>query len=96
MTTELIIGADGCTLDEEGMLWIADVIGGRVLRVREGGEIAAEIKLQQSVFACMLGGAQGNTLFMCEGVPAHQQTTANARASRVSAIDLAVRHAGRP
>ena len=38
-----VVAPDGCGLDAEGLLWVADAVNGRVLRVREGGEIAEEI-----------------------------------------------------
>ena len=37
------IAPDGIALDAEGAIWVADALGGRVLRVREGGEILEEI-----------------------------------------------------
>ncbi|GAA1749402.1 SMP-30/gluconolactonase/LRE family protein [Aeromicrobium alkaliterrae] len=60
----LVIAPDGCAIDDEGHLWIADAIGGRVVRVREGGEIVEEITATTGVFACALGGADGHTLFL--------------------------------
>lgn len=33
-------------------------------RVREGGEVLERVKLDMPCFACMLGGADGQTLFM--------------------------------
>ena len=34
------------------------------MRVREGGEVLQTIELDRGCFACMLGGADGTTLFM--------------------------------
>ncbi|MDT7741074.1 MAG: hypothetical protein QOE59_152 [Actinomycetota bacterium] len=62
---ELSVGPDGNALDAEGALWIADALGGRALRVREGGEIVDEISPGTGVFACGLGGADGRTLYLC-------------------------------
>lgn len=36
----------------------------RCVRVREGGEVRERIELDQSCFACMLGGDDGRTVFM--------------------------------
>ncbi|MCO6010446.1 SMP-30/gluconolactonase/LRE family protein [Actinoallomurus purpureus] len=63
--SELVVAPDGCTLDAEGCLWVADAIGGRAVRVREGGEIVDEIVPGTGVFACALGGSDGHTLFLC-------------------------------
>ena len=96
MVADAVIGPDGCGLDAEGALWVADAIGGRVVRVREGGEIVDEIKVDQGVFACMLGGPDGRTLFMCEAPDFHEEARKAARESRLTAVEVAVGHAGRP
>lgn len=59
------VAADGGCLDAEGALWIADAAGGRLIRVREGGEITDELHPGTPVFACALGGADGRTLYAC-------------------------------
>jgi sugar lactone lactonase YvrE len=55
---------DGICLDTEGAVWYADVPNSRCVRVREGGEVLQTIALDRGCFACMLGGADGRTLFM--------------------------------
>jgi sugar lactone lactonase YvrE len=55
---------DGICLDAEGAVWYADVPNKRCVRVREGGEVLQTIDLDRGCFACMLGGADGRTLFM--------------------------------
>ena len=39
-------------------MWAADAVGGRVVRIAEGGAIADEVTAPEGlgVFACMLGG----------------------------------------
>jgi sugar lactone lactonase YvrE len=59
------VAADGGCLDAQGALWIADAIGGRLIRVREGGEITDELHPDSPVYACALGGADGRTLYAC-------------------------------
>lgn len=34
-----MVGSDGCCLDAEGALWLADTVGGRVIRVLPDGTI---------------------------------------------------------
>jgi sugar lactone lactonase YvrE len=60
-----VVAADGGCLDAQGALWIADAIGGRLIRVREGGEITDELRPDSPVYACALGGADGRTLYAC-------------------------------
>lgn len=59
---------DGTCLDAEGAIWVADAgpEGHRVLRVLEGGRIERAISVgDQRAFACMLGGPERKTLFIC-------------------------------
>ncbi len=55
---------DGICLDAEGAAWYADVGTRRCVRVREGGEVLDEIRLDRGCFACVLGGRDRRTLFM--------------------------------
>lgn len=93
---QIVIAPDGCCLDAEGALWIADGLGGRLLRVREGGEIAEEIAVGSGVFACMLGGADGRTLFACAAPDFLEHNRRGAREARLLAIRVDVPHGGRP
>jgi sugar lactone lactonase YvrE len=63
---EVPIGPDGCCLDAEGQIWVADAFGRRCRRIGEGGAISEEITIPgQGIYACMLGGSDGRTLLMC-------------------------------
>lgn len=57
---------DGCCLDAEGGIWVADPINQRVARVLQGGEITDAIAAPQGLYfwACMLGGEDGKTLLL--------------------------------
>ena len=46
------VAPDGGCLDAEGAWWIADALGSRLLRVREGGEITDELRPGTAVYAC--------------------------------------------
>src|SRR6478609_4298350 len=62
---------DGICLDADGAVWYADVPNQRCVRVREGGEVLQTVDAELGCFACMLGGADGRTLFiMAVGWPA--------------------------
>lgn len=54
---------DGICLDEEGAIWVASPSTRDVIRVKEGGEITHRLTPSTNVFACMLGGDDGKTLF---------------------------------
>jgi sugar lactone lactonase YvrE len=55
---------DGICIDAQGAVWYADVPNKRCVRVREGGEILQSFDFDRGCFACMLGGADGRTLFV--------------------------------
>jgi sugar lactone lactonase YvrE len=53
-------------LDAEGAIWCSTMgaNGTSVDRVREGGDVLQRVETDLPCFACMLGGADGKTLFM--------------------------------
>lgn len=55
---------DGICINAEGAVWYADVPNKRCVRVREGGAVLQTVDLDRGCFACMLGGADGRTLFL--------------------------------
>jgi sugar lactone lactonase YvrE len=93
---QLAAAPDGCGLDAEGLLWVADAVNGRVLRVREGGEIVEEIQAGTGVFACMLGGGDGRTLYLCTAPDFAEGNRRAAREAELRAVRVDVPHAGRP
>lgn len=93
---EGVVAPDGCGLDAEGALWIADALNGRVLRVREGGEILDEVQPGTGVFACLLGGSDGRTLFMSCAPDFDEHARSAAREAEIRTVTVEVPHAGLP
>jgi sugar lactone lactonase YvrE len=93
---QVVVAPDGCCLDADGAMWIADGLNGRVIRVRQGGEIAAEIQPGTGVFACMLGGADGRTLFICTAPDFQEEARKNAREANLVAARVDIPRAGLP
>jgi sugar lactone lactonase YvrE len=87
---QLAVAPDGCCLDAEGALWIADGAGGRLIRVTEGGKIVDEVRPGTGVFACALGGADGKTLFACAAPDFDEGARKAAREARLIAIKVGV------
>jgi len=96
MLPQIVIAPDGCCLDADGQLWIADGLGGRIIRVREGGEITEEIPAGSGVFACMLGGSDGRTLFACTAPDFAEEARKNAREGSLVAARVDTPRAGLP
>jgi sugar lactone lactonase YvrE len=55
---------DGICLDEAGGIWSASPTTCECVRQVEGGQITDRVEVDQGAFACMLGGADGRTLFI--------------------------------
>jgi sugar lactone lactonase YvrE len=92
----IVVAPDGCALDAEGAMWIADGLHGRAIRVVEGGEIVDEVSPGTGVFACGLGGADGRTLFICAAPDFDERARAAAREAQLLSTRVDVPHAGLP
>ena len=88
---------DGICLDAEGAVWFANPRKGYVARVFEGGQIERRIDLAEGrgAFACMLGGADGRTLFICSCIGSGPDTATKAN-GRIETIRVDVPRAGLP
>ena len=87
---------DGICLDAEGAIWVASPISAEVLRVLEGGEVTDRIKVSTQAFACMLGGRDGRTLFVCTAGNSTPEECAKNRDGRIEAFTVDVGRAGLP
>jgi len=88
---------DGICLDAEGAIWAASPATGEVVRVREGGEVAKRIKTSAPVaLACMLGGSDGRTLFVCTCTKTNPVEADEAREGAIEVVAVDVPRAGRP
>ncbi|MCP9966542.1 SMP-30/gluconolactonase/LRE family protein [Actinomadura madurae] len=90
MLAGVSVAPDGACLDAGGGLWVADVLGARLIRVTDGGEITDELSLGINVFACALGGSDGRTLFACAAPDFHEHARKAAREAELLAIRVAV------
>ena len=87
---------DGICLDEEGAIWVADPKNKEVIRIKEGGEITDKLELEtRGAYACMLGGNDGKTLFICTNTGSGPDI-ANQRAGRIETTRVKIAKAGRP
>lgn len=88
---------DGICLDAEGAVWVADPIHGGLLRVAEGGRILDRLPTPgMGAFACMLGGDDGRTLFICVAPSYKEEDASTIHKAAVWMTRVAVPHAGLP
>lgn len=55
---------DGITIDASGAVWYADVPHRQCVRVADGGRVLDRYEADRGMFACVLGGPDGDTLYM--------------------------------
>lgn len=93
---QLVVAPDGICADSEGAIWAADCLHGRVVRIREGGEIDEEITAGTGVFACALGGADLRTLFLCAAPSFFEHERRPVREAQLLATRVDIPHGGLP
>jgi sugar lactone lactonase YvrE len=87
---------DGICLDAEGAIWSACPLTGRVLRVREGGEVTDVVTVERrGAYACMLGGPDRTTLFACTADATDPAKTGDRRGA-IEVCEVDVPGAGLP
>ena len=87
---------DGICLDADGAVWVADANRNECVRVAEGGEILQTVQTgERRCFACMLGGEDRRTLFLCvaEGFSGDAMRR---RTGAIEAVEVDVGGAGWP
>jgi sugar lactone lactonase YvrE len=87
---------DGICLDAEGAVWVANANKPECVRVAEGGEIVQTVDTgERRCFACMLGGEDRTTLFLCvaEGFSGDAMRR---RTGAIEAVAVGVAGAGWP
>ena len=87
---------DGCALDADGAIWMADAAGAGCFRVTEGGDVVDEIVASQPVFACMLGGVDRRTLYLLTAPGFSEEVCAGKGLGKIETTEVTVEGAGWP
>ena len=87
---------DGICLDAEGAIWVTGAFTHHMVRVREGGTTTHDMDLgARNAYACMLGGADGRTLFVITNIGSGP-AIAEKREGRIEIMRVDVPGAGLP
>ena len=87
---------DGICLDAEGAIWVAAPFPGELVRVRKGGNITHRLKVSSSPYACVLGGPDRRTLFVCTA-QSHDPDEARLKpGGKIETVEVEIPGAGFP
>ena len=87
---------DGICLDAAGAIWVAAPHPGEVMRVLESGNISDRVAVSTRPYACMLGGDDRCTLFICTAGSAIPDEVRVMPGGKIETIDVEVPGAGLP
>lgn len=87
---------DGICLDDAGGIWSASPSTSECLRQVEGGKVTHRVTVDQGAFACMLGGADGRTLYILTAGSSDPDVCRQQRSGRVEVCRAPYPHAGLP
>ena len=87
---------DGICLDSEGAVWVASPSTSEVLRLGEGGEVLERIPTGLEAIACMLGGRNRKTLFICTAQSRDPAFCQAHQTARIEAVEVDVTGVGWP
>ena len=79
---------DGCALDADGAIWMADALGSGCVRILGDGTISRRITASQPVFACVLGGPERRTLFLVTAPQFGEAVCAGKGLGRIETIEV--------
>ena len=87
---------DGICLDAEEAIWVAAPHPGEVMRILKGGEITHRVNVSTRPYACMLGGDDRCTLFVCTAGSAIPDAVRATPGGKIETIKVKVPGAGLP
>ena len=78
---------DGLCLDSAGGIWVS-VLWNGIIRITHDGEMTHHIKMEgdRSAYACMYGGPDGKTLYICSSGPYDNEKARITRAGRIETV----------
>lgn len=87
---------DGICMDEEDAIWLASPSTSQVLRVKEGAILLDTLPVETNAYACVLGGKDRKTLFVCTSGDSDKNSCIKKRQGKIEIIDVDVPGKGIP
>jgi sugar lactone lactonase YvrE len=87
---------DGICLDDAGAVWVAAPQPGQVLRVMEGGNVTHRLNVSTRPYACMLGGPDRRTLFVCTAESSNPDEVRLKPNGKIETVQVEIPGAGIP
>jgi sugar lactone lactonase YvrE len=87
---------DGICLDDAMGVWLASPTSNESIRVAKGGEVTDRASFSQGAYACMLGGADGQTLFTLTAADSAPDACREARSGTIEVTRAPHARAGLP
>jgi len=91
-----LVTPDGICLDAEGAVWFADPLGHRVARVLDGVITDEHAVPDTHPLACVLGGPDRRTLYVCTSEQHHKPTRTSTPTGAVRTYEVTVPGEGTP
>ncbi len=82
------IAPDGIALGPDGSIWVANALRGECVRVAEGGVVLERHPVEQIALSCVLGGPDGQTLYVATVPSVDREVAGRLRRGAVVAISL--------
>ena len=87
---------DGICLDEDEGIWVASPGTNQVIRVKHGGNKVDYCKTLGTPYACMLGGEDKRTLYVCTSESDDPKKAAQIKSGRIEVAEVEYSGAGLP
>lgn len=87
---------DGICMNADGNIWVANAVGNECVLFAEGGAVVEVVNTSQNCYACMLGGDNGNTLFMMTAESSDAAIVSANRNGKIEMLKVTSPGAGRP
>lgn len=87
---------DGICLDQEHSIWVASPGTREVIRIHKGGRVVDRCETTGTPYACMLGGEERSTLYLCTSESDDPALARSLKSGRIETATVSIPGAGLP